>query len=79
MSVYESVVQIATPYFENTAKTETFLARQCRSHLNCEPSNLKASDLWNLAHWAMISGGMMIGKERAEELGDKIRDLRKTM
>ncbi len=79
MTVFHQVLELTTPYFENSTKAEQFLARQCKAHLNREPQDLGTNDLWNLANWAMVSGGLMIGKDKAVELSDKIRNLRKTM
>jgi hypothetical protein len=36
-------------------------------------------DLVNLAKWAMISGSLQIGKEKAEEMSEKILALRRAM
>jgi hypothetical protein len=40
MSVYQQVLTIAIPYFENQIKADQFLVRQCKSHLNREPTQL---------------------------------------
>jgi hypothetical protein len=79
MNLYQQIISLCTPYFGDVAKAEQFLTRQCRAHLNREPQDLQMNDLWNLAHWTMISGGLVLGKAKAEELSDKIRDLRKVM
>jgi hypothetical protein len=79
MSTYSQVLQLISPYFGNSNAADNFLSRQCKYHLNREPAELGPHDLWELAKWAMVSGGLLIGKDKAEELSDKIRDFRKSM
>lgn len=79
MNLYNQILGQSASFFGDIAKADQFLSRQCRMHLNREPNDLSANDLWNLANWVMISGSMFIGKECAEELSDQIRNLRKSM
>ncbi len=78
-SLYDQVLNTCLPYFESRTHAELFLVRQCQFHLNCEPKNLMPSHLWSLANWAMVSGGLLIGKDKAVEMCDKIRAIRRDM
>jgi hypothetical protein len=79
MSLYKQVLELITPYFDSPIGAEVFLVRQCKQHLNREPANLGPHDLWNLAKWTMVSGGLLLSKQKAEEMSHKILDLRKSM
>ena len=78
MNVYENVLEVVKPYFSTQNAAEIFLTRQCESHLQRKPAELSIHDLMNLAKWAMVSGGLQIGKDKAEEMSDKILGLRRT-
>jgi hypothetical protein len=78
-SMFDQVLDICLSYFQSRTQAELFLQRQCRYHLDCEPRELEPKHLWNLANWVMTSGTLLIGKEKAEELSDKIREFRKSM
>jgi hypothetical protein len=45
-----------------------FLLRQCRSHLNKEPSMLQKSDIDNLAKWCHIGIQLTLGAQVAENV-----------
>jgi len=47
---------------------KTFLLRQCRSHLNKEPSMLQKSDIDNLAKWCQTGVQLAIGAQVAENV-----------
>ena len=79
MSVYENVLEVIKPYFSTPNGAEIFLTRQCESHLQRKPVELTMHDLVNLAKWAMVSGGLQIGKAKAEEMSDKILRLRRAV
>ena len=79
MSVYQNILELMTPYFSNQNAAEIFLTRQCESHLQRKPAELGMHDLVNLAKWALVSGGLQIGKEKAEEMSGKIMELRRSV
>lgn len=78
-TLFNQVLELSVPYFQSRTQAEVFLVRQCQYHLNCEPKDLAPNHLWNLANWVMTSGTLLIGKAKAEELSDKIREIRKKM
>ncbi len=79
MSLYQTIFDLITPYFHSPIAAEQFLVRQCQFHLNIEPANLGPHDLVNLAKWATVSGGLQIGKPKAEEMSEKILAVRRSM
>ncbi len=79
MNLYQTILELITPFFASPVGAEQFLARQCEYHLKVEPAKLGPHDLVNLAKWAMVSGGLLIGKEKAEAMSDKILALRRSM
>ncbi len=79
MNTYQKVLELISGYFANVNAADVFLTRQCKFHLSKEPAQVTMNDLWNLAHWTMVSGALLLGKGKAEEMSDKILSLRKQM
>jgi len=79
MSLYQMVLEMIAPFFASQVAAEQFLLRQCEFHLKVEPQKLGVHDLVNLSKWAMVSGGLLIGKDKAEAMSEKILALRRTM
>ncbi|MCL4394316.1 MAG: hypothetical protein M1482_05840 [Chloroflexi bacterium] len=79
MRVYDQVLDLLIPYFNSRIAAEQFLVRQCELHLSRKPDEVGAHDLVNLAKWAMVSGGLQVGKDKAIEISDKILALRRGM
>ncbi|MBI5033767.1 MAG: hypothetical protein HZB51_24885 [Chloroflexi bacterium] len=79
MNLYQTVLESITPFFASQVAAEQFLLRQCEFHLKIDPQRLGAHDLVNLSKWAMVSGGLLIGKEKAEAMSEKILTMRRVM
>ncbi len=79
MEMYQRVLELLTGYFSDRTAADVFLSRQCKFHLEKQPAQITMNDLWNLAHWVMVSGTLLVGKDKAIEMSGKIRDLRKGM
>ena len=79
MNLYQIVLESITPFFASQIAAEQFLLRQCEFHLKIDPQKLGAHDLVTLAKWAMVSGGLLIGKEKAEAMSEKILAMRRAM
>jgi hypothetical protein len=79
MNLYQQVFKLVAPYFDSPDSATRFLARQCREHLGRETTDLGPHDLWNLSKWVAISGRLLVGQQKADEMSDKIRELRKSM
>lgn len=73
-SFSEQLLKITTEYIGPTSKM--FLERQCRAHLNGLDFNaIDRSNAADLAKWVNISAGLLIGKDRAQELSNRIQKL----
>ena len=79
MNLFQQVLELLVPYFGSPTGAEQFLTRQCKRHLDRAPEELGPHDLRNLAKWTLVSGGLLVSKEKAEEMSDKILGLRKSM
>jgi hypothetical protein len=67
----DRVLKESTTYLGPAAGN--FMERQTKHHLNgLAFGDLERSHLPELAKWIKISAGLLIGKEKAEELGEKI-------
>ena len=75
MSLYDEVVSLGKPYLGMV--TDQFMARQCKFHLKIRPQELSESHLEELARWVEISAGLIMDKEKAKELKDRIVSLRR--
>jgi hypothetical protein len=64
MTVEQDALAVLAEELGPAAKV--FLLRQCRSHLNKEPSMLQKSDLDNLAKWCQIGIQLTLGAQVAE-------------
>jgi len=72
-AISDKVLALSKPYFGPA--TESFLARQCKSHLNIEVSDLAQSHLKDLAKWVDNSGGLIMDAAKAAEIAKKIAAL----
>jgi len=69
--ISEKVLKEVTFYLGPAA--ERFLERQTKSHMNGLAFNdLERKHLKDLAYWLNVSGGLVIGKEKAAEMAAKI-------
>jgi len=55
--------------------TESFLARQCKTHLKIELSALEHAQLKELAKWVESGAALIMDHAKATELGHKIAAL----
>jgi hypothetical protein len=75
MNLYEQVVALAQQYLPQSEDANHIVNRQCRSHLQIDPNALSAADIPGLARWVGISAGLLIPKEEALSLRQKIEAL----
>ncbi|WFN33487.1 hypothetical protein L1S32_06395 [Methanogenium sp. S4BF] len=55
---------------------ERFLERQTKSHLDgLAFTSLERKHLKDLAYWLRVSGGLVIGKDKAEEMALKVEKM----
>ncbi len=69
----DKVLALSKPYLGPA--TESFLERQCQSHLNVEMSALQSSHLKELAKWVETGAALIMDAAKAAELGKKIAAL----
>ena len=70
----ENITKMAVDYLGPAALR--FLERQTMSHMNgLDFRNIEKGHLTELSRWINISGSMVIDKDKAKELSDKIRSL----
>jgi len=75
MELYEQVINEVRPFLPRREDVGRFVESQCRSHLNIEPAELNAGHLPELARWISISIGLLIPREKALLLREKIEKL----
>jgi hypothetical protein len=72
-AISEKVIGITKPYFGPAA--ESFLSRQCKSHLKIELGDLAPTHLKDLAKWVELGTGLLMDQAKGAELGRKIAAL----
>jgi hypothetical protein len=73
LTPYEWVLAEAWPFL-GTA-TERIIERQCQEHLGLAPATLGFEQMRELGHWVEISSTLVISKDKARALGQRIADL----
>jgi hypothetical protein len=73
VEIYELVLTEARPFLAD--QTEAFISRQCKVHLNITKETLTREDLPKLAWWVRISSSLVISKEKADILAERITAL----
>lgn len=69
--ISDKVLKITVEYIGPSSKA--FLERQTRSHMEgLDFANLQKDQLPDLAKWVGISAGLLIGKDKASALAQKI-------
>ena len=69
--ISDKVLKMTVDYIGPSSKA--FLERQTKAHLNgLEFANLQKGDLPELAKWVNVSAGLLIGKDKASDLMQKI-------
>ncbi len=69
-AVSDKVLAVSKPYLGPAA--ESFLARQCKGHLNIEMSTLSTANLKDLAKWVETGAALIMDAAKATELSKKI-------
>jgi hypothetical protein len=69
----DKVLALSKPYLGPAA--ESFLARQCKNHLNIEMPALEPSQLKDLAKWVEAGASLIMDAAKAAELSKKIAAL----
>ena len=74
---YKAVFKECEVFFGK--ETENFLTRQIEWHLSKTSDMVNYSDKDDLAWWIKISAGLVLSKEDAEKLFNKVKNLKKQM
>ena len=74
--VYQKVLSLAIPYFRSETAAERFIQRQVRDRMKTDPGKLNFSQIDELAEKVTKIGSLSIGKQKAIELGNKIRKVK---
>ncbi len=69
----DKVIGLSKPYFGPA--TEQFLARQCKSHLKIELTDLGPTHMKDLAKWVELGAGLIMDPAKGAELAKKIASL----
>ncbi len=69
-SVYDDVLGICQKYLSKDS--QKFLDRQIKSHLNKKPADIDAKDTVELAKWSHVSGSLLVGNTKAEQMAKEI-------
>jgi hypothetical protein len=72
-AISDRVLSISKPYLGPAA--ESFLSRQCKSHLKTEIASLNAGQVKELAKWVELGAGLIMDPSKASELAKKIASL----
>ncbi len=74
-TVYQGILDICEKYlFGNSQK---FLDRQISTHLKKSPENITAEDADELEKWSKVSGALLLGQSKAEQMAQEIFTLLK--
>lgn len=74
MGLSDQILQMSTGYLGPAAKK--FLDRQCKAHLGIDNLDAISPDkIPELAKWINVSAGLIIDKDKAKELSDKVSTL----
>ena len=72
--ISDKVLKEVTFYLGPAA--ERFLERQTKSHMDgLAFTSLERKDLKDLAYWLQVSGGLVVGKDKAEEMALKVEKM----
>ena len=67
---YEKALAVCEKHLTGSARN--FLDRQIVAHLNKSPETLLPADKEGLVKWCRISGALLLGTEKAEQLSQEI-------
>ena len=71
--IAEKAMALSRPYLGPA--TESFLSRQCKSHLKTELAAVTQPQMKELAKWVEVGAGLIMDPVKAAELGKKIAAL----
>ena len=69
-TLYKDILKICEKYLARDS--EKFLDRQISTHLKKTPESIIPEDASELAKWTKVSGGLLMGEARAEQMAGEI-------
>lgn len=70
MSLFEQVVAEVKPFLGD--RSNRFVRIQCENHLHIAPEKLSKDLLPQLSYWMMLSASLILSRDQAEDLEEKI-------
>ncbi len=75
-NLYQDILGICEKHLSGSS--QQFLDRQISAHLKKTPDNITEEDVGEIAKWSNVSGGLIMGQDKAELLAKEIFALVKT-
>ncbi len=69
-TIYQDILNICEKYL--SGNSQKFLDRQIIAHLKKIPENIVPEDASEIAKWSQISGGLLLGQNKAEQMAKEI-------
>ncbi len=69
-TLYQDILNICETYLSDDS--QRFLDRQITTHLKKSPETIVPKDAIELAKWSQVSGGLLLGQNKAEEMAKEI-------
>ncbi len=69
-TLYRDILDICETYLSGDSKK--FLDRQITTHLKKSPENILPEDASEIAKWSKVSGGLVLGQSKAEQMAKEI-------
>ncbi len=69
-TTYQSILKICEKYL--SGDSQRFLDRQITTHLKKSPESIAAEDADEIAKWSKVSGGLLLGPRKAEQMAQEI-------
>ncbi len=72
-TLYKDILNICETYL--SGNSQKFLDRQITAHLKKSPENIVPEDASEIAKWSQVSGGLLLGQSKAEQMAKEILTL----
>ncbi len=69
-TTYQEILNICEKYL--SGNSQKFLDRQITAHLKKTPDSIVAEDANEIAKWTAVSGGLLLGQSKAEQMAKEI-------
>ena len=69
-TLYQDILNVCEKYL--SSNSQKFLDRQITAHLKKIPDNIGPEDTREIAKWSQVSGGLLLGQSKAEQMAKEI-------